>query len=413
MNKKILILLLIFGFLIRVVIAFTTFHPDINALNFAGYIISSGHPLTFYDYLFHLPPGDPLLKAFALNVFTYPPLAYLFQGFFHFLWVNVFGLSFINQFIIVNQNSFGNILLNFSMLLLKVPYLIFDALIAWLLIKFVDTKRDKFWVLLLWLFNPVNLYATYVMGQFDIILTFFIVLSLFLVLKDKLGLAALSLGLGIAFKISPIFLLIPLVLVGKNWATRFKLIILGLLPYLITVLPYLSSKGYRATALLANQSLKSLYAQIPVSGGESILLFPAALIFLYLIMFFRPTLKVNLWINYFFILLVFFIFTHTHPQWFIWLTPFLIIDLVKSNFRHWPLTVLSLISFIVLLFFFDPSLTVGIFAPVWPNLATLPSLWGILGLHPDYNLMRSIFQTIFVGSAFYYIYHYFPKKAEA
>jgi hypothetical protein len=111
------------------------------------------------------------------------------------------------------------------------------------------------------------------------------------------------------------------------------------------------------------------------------------------------------------LMLLFFVFTHYHPQWFLWITPFLLIDLVK-NPKHWLPLVLSLVSFVGLVSFFDPGLSVWLFSPIWPKLYGLPGVWQLLGLAPDINQMRSILQSLFVGVALYYIYIYFPKKSE-
>ncbi|MDP3758137.1 MAG: hypothetical protein Q8Q86_00300, partial [Candidatus Daviesbacteria bacterium] len=167
--------------------------------------------------------------------------------------------------------------------LLKIPYLIFDLLIGVILFKLFNSPRKSLLAFSIWMFNPVNLYATYMMGQFDIIPTLFIVLSIYFALKGKLEWAALALGGGIAFKLFPVFLVVPLVILGKSYPGRLKLLILAILPYLLSIIPYISSSSFRATALFANQSSKSLYAAIPVSGGESIILFPAFLLLFYFV----------------------------------------------------------------------------------------------------------------------------------
>lgn len=395
---------LFLSIILRIFFAATTFHPDISALNLAGKIIADGNILTFYDYLLKLPVTDPLRQSFALNVFTYPPPIYLLQGLFHILWVQILGFSALDQFIVATQSTFGNSLFNISLLLLKIPYLLFDIPIAFFLTRLVSNNAQKKAVFLLWLFNPVNFFATYMMGQHDVIAVFFIVLSLVYATKNALSRSALSLGLGIAVKVFPIFLLIPLILSVKGWALRIKLLIVGLIPYAVVVAPYIMSKGFRATALFANQSEKSLYAQIPISGGENIILFPALLLLAYLVFLYKRSDKQQLIGQFFVVLLLFFIFTHSHPQWFLWLTPFLIIDLVQSHFNHWILVVGSLISFLVLLSLFDPSLSVGLFSPLWPNLAQLPRVWELIHLRVDTTFLRSVFQTLFVGIAGFYIY---------
>ena len=140
----------------------------------------------------------------------------------------------------------------------------------------------------------------------------------------------------------------------------------------------------------------------------SAFVFPLTLVLVYLLFYFYRA-RDFLWQNFFVVLLLFFIFTHYHPQWFLWITPFLIIDLIKSNFRNKILVVFSLISYFALLFFFDSSLTVGIFAPISPLLYNSPSIWGILNINIDYNFLRSIFQTLFAGVALYYISQFFTK----
>ena len=110
-------------------------------------------------------------------------------------------------------------------------------------------------------------------------------------------------------------------------------------------------------------------------------------------------------------LLIFFVFTHYHPQWFLWITPFLIIDLVK-NPKHWLLVGLSLLSFIGLVSFFDPGLSVWLFSPIWPSLYGLGGVWEMSRLSPALAQTRSILQTLFVGVAAYYVYICFPKESE-
>lgn len=373
---KSLWMVLIIGIILRIFLSFSTFHPDVLAFKFGGDLIASGKILNLYDY------SDP--KVAVLN---YPPLIYWFHGLFNLL------LSPLLS----------------SGLLVKVPYLIFDLLIGFILLKLFDTERQAKLAFSLWIFNPVNLYATYMMGQFDIIPAFFIVLSIYFAVKEKLNFAAISLGFGIAFKLSPIFLIVPLLIFGKNYWGKLKLFVLCLIPYLISIIPYLPSHKFRATALFANQSSKSLYANIPISGGESIILFPALLLFFYLIIW-HSKVKIDIWKLYLMPLLLFFIFTHYHPQWLIWVTPLLIMDLVISGFKNILPHLVIFISWFVSLFFFDPSLTIGIFAPVAPVLRSMPSIWVLLDINTDFNLLRSLVQTTFAAAAFYQIYRCFTVE---
>ncbi|HCB23200.1 hypothetical protein A3H81_00390 [Candidatus Daviesbacteria bacterium RIFCSPLOWO2_02_FULL_38_18] len=365
MNKILIILLA--GILLRLFLAFSTIHSDLTVFHVAGKVIGEGHIFNLYDY------------SSDAATFNYPPLIYWFFGIFNFL-------------------------SNWGIWLLKLPYLIFDLSLGLLLYKVVEEKR-KALVFGLWMFNPISLYATYMMGQFDIIPAFFTMLSFYLVVQKKLKWSALALGFGIAFKLYPVFLLIPLLIIAKSFITRIKLVLIAALPYFISVLPYLSSESFRSNALFASQSSKSLYAGIQVSGGESILLFPFFLLLFYLYIWNNQSSGINLWKVFLIPLLLFFIFTHYHPQWLIWVTPFLVLDLSFERFKNLLPIFLMIITWIASLFFFDPSLTIGIFSPLFPALKNIT-----LNINADYNFSRSILQTVFASSAFYLVFKTFPRK---
>ncbi len=420
--SKAFISVLVIGVLIRLLFSFSTFHTDIRAFDLGGQIVSRGHIWDLYDYLATLDPKDPLVEVYKSDLFIYPPAIYLLHGIFSSVFSSFLPAPLLRQFLVDYSLTFGNILINLHLLFLKLPYLIFDIGCAFLLAKLFTEKKQQLQAFSLWMFNPVTIYASFMMGQFDVIPTFFVILSLVVLKKrwlflrlEPLFVSAICLGVGAAFKIYPLFLLIPLASLTTGWKKRFLILLLGSLPYFLSVFPYLFSAGYRSSALVAGQILKSFYAVVPISAGESIILFMGAMIFLFLLFLIKnlpssPSLVEMAWRRFFTILLIFFIFTHFHPQWFVWITPFLIIDLIESRFKHWLLVVGSLTSFIGMLFFFDPSLTVGLFSPIWSQLGQMPSIWQILGRSVDYNLARSLLQTGLVGCALYYIYGVLTKE---
>ena len=411
--KRKIILVLAVGILIRLFLAFSTFHSDIQAFYYAGEVIAKGNVLNFYDYLRNLPLTDPILKIYPTTLFIYPPLCYFFLGPVTHLLTLPFSRDILHNFIFNLPGILGNLQLNFLLLALKLPYLPFDMGLAFLLFKFFKNPKNKFLAFTIWMFNPVNLYATYMMGQFDVIPTFFTVAALyFAVKKEKYFLASLLLGLGASFKIYPLLFLVPLALLREKWLDRIKIVGIGVLTYITGVLPFIDSHGFRGSALVAGQTTKSLYATLPISGGEAIIYFPLFILFLYIIFFYSKANLKNLWQRFFIVILVFFIFTHTHPQWFTWLTPFLVIDLVKSRLKHWPLVFASLIVWLGQISFFDPGLSVWLFSPLVPSLYGRVGIWQGLGINVDINYARSILQTVFVSVAAFYIYYYFPKRID-
>ncbi|MDP3918079.1 MAG: glycosyltransferase family 87 protein [Candidatus Woesebacteria bacterium] len=405
--QKTISTLLILGIILRLFLSFNTYHSDIVPFDFAGKIIKNGNITNFYDYLWDLPEDNPYLKVYPRNLFNYPPLPYFFLGGASLLTTWMVDQTVHDNFVLNFSSTLGNTQLNLLLLLLKLPYFFFDIGIAYLLMGFFKNETQKKWVFALWMFNPVNLYATYMVGQFDIIPTFLSVLALyFAIKKNNLLPSAILLGLGAAFKIFPLLFIVPLVLIKSDWWGRIKILVTASLTYLVFAFPFIMSTGFRKTAMLAGQTTKSFYAQIPISGGESVILFLAVIIFFYILFMYKKTLVEDLWKRFFVMILIFFIFTHFHPQWFLWTMPFFVIELVSSKLKHWPLFVMLLITFIGMITFFDTGLSIGLFSAINPALYNLPPVWNLLGLNLDINVSRSILQTVFVGISAYYIYEY-------
>lgn len=411
--KRVITIILTIGIILRIFLASTTYHSDTAPFDFAGKVIADGNVINFYDYLWDLSEDHPYLKIYPRNLFNYPPLPYFFLGGMSVLTTWVVDPLVHQNFILKFESTLGNIQLNLLLLLLKLPYFFFDIAIAFVLMNLFKTEKEKLWIFALWMFNPINLYATYMIGQFDIIPTFLTVLAVYLTSKAKyqnLLVSAILLGLGAGFKIFPLLLIVPLALIKQNFWERVKLILVSVITYALFAYPFIWSEGFRMTAALANQTTKSFYANIPVSGGESIILFLAVVVFMYFVFYYKKTSLEDIWKRFFLMLLVFFIFTHFHPQWLLWMMPFYMIDLVVSKFKHWPVFTVVLISFVFLVSFFDPGLSVWLFAPINPALYGQMGIWQQLGLNIDINQARSVFHTIFVGTSLYYIYHYFPKS---
>lgn len=416
MNKKIWTLVFV-GLFLRLLISPFTYHSDIQTFDFGGYVLSQGYVSNFYDFLPNLDSSNPIKNTFPSFNFNYPPAVYLVFGIIANIFVFLVGEEFRYNFLFNIKSVLGSLPLFLHLLTLKLPLLAFDIGVALLLAKLITNEKLKLLVVGMWLFNPITIYSTTMMGQFDIVPTFFTVLSLYLLKKNGVnqkGLlwAAVCLGIGSAFKIYPLFLLVPLMGLTEKWSDRIKVGLVGIAPYLLTVLPFLPSSGFRSSALVAGQTLKSFYAQIPLSGGESILLFPAVLIFFYIIfLMFKGSVE-NLWERYLIVLLLFFIFTHFHPQWLLWLTPFLILAVVHSGMKLMFPKILIYLSWFGMLFFFDPGLNIGLSSPIFPNLYDSISIWQMLGINIDYNFSRSILQSIFAGAAIYFLYYFFPLKKE-
>lgn len=59
----------------------------------------------------------------------------------------------------------------------KLPYLLFDVATAIVIWRFIDNPVHKKIAILIWLFNPITLFATYIFGRFEVISLFFLAIT--------------------------------------------------------------------------------------------------------------------------------------------------------------------------------------------------------------------------------------------
>ena len=390
---------IVLAFVLRVLISATTYHPDLRATEFASFdIVENGHLTSFYDTLHRLPPESPLVKSLGPDELNYPPLAYLAPTAFRFLLRPIFSpqkdLAILTgpEHLFENPSFFG------YLLLLKLPNFFPDFVLAWAITFFFSRQEQKKLAAFLWLFNPLTLYATFAIGQLDIWPTALTVLAgVFLVKKKPLP-AVLLLGLGGGYKLFPLLLLLPTAIAfGHSLFGRLCLLAGGLAVYAAVVLPFLlTSPGYRSTALLAPQVDKMLFAHVNVSGDQYLSFFIVGYVLLLAFSFSLPAERwLTLWVG---ILVIFFAVTNYHPQWFLWLTPWLIILVLKNDLYLWPSLTL-LVADIAITLSFDPSLHYGLLSPLVPSLSqlpyTLPSLLGkVLPFPTIVSLVRSTLAAI-------------------
>ena len=73
----------------------------------------------------------------------------------------------------------------------KLPYLLFDIATAFVIWNFIDKPEYRKIALLLWLFNPLTLFSTYIFGRFEVIGLFFLAASAFQLKNDRVLLASI------------------------------------------------------------------------------------------------------------------------------------------------------------------------------------------------------------------------------
>lgn len=410
--KKFFLKWLLIGLVLRLVLMPFTVHPDIHALDLGAYLISQkGEWLTFYDFLSRLEPSHLLVKIYGPDLFIYPPLAYFVPGVFMFFLGPLYNFSFNNLFLLDMEATYQTLELFKTLFLLKMPYLLFDFLLAFLLYRLFTGKKGEM-AFKLWLVNPLTLYATFSMGQIDILPTLMVVAALFLATKNKKELSVLMLGIGGAFKLFPLLFLpiFVLVLERKLWQ-RTKLFLIGLAPYLIVIAPYLFfSPIYRQSALLASQTEKMFYMRLPLSGAEYLSIFALGY---FLLLFFADRWRKReeiLWKLGLVLMLLFFSVTHFHPQWFLWLTPFLIWLIVTRGKKYLGHLIILFGCYLALLFFFEPSLHFGLFTPLAPSLKNVGSLNNLLAGITNVFTIKSLLRSLLATTSLILVFQLFKER---
>ena len=397
--------ILILGLLIRVILMPITLHPDLWGHTFTAYFFAYEGKLNVYEYMVNLPKDHPILTTFSINdIFIYPPLAYFSLGFFRLAIKPFVDPNFVPFVMSHMADLYSRNDLKLNIFLYKLPYIFFDLGLGFMISNFFTDIVKKKKALILWILNPVTLYATFMIGQFDILPVFFVVLSFLLVAKNKPYWAMLSLGIGGSYKIFPLLFILPLAFVlTSNFKQRIKYIIAGFLPFILIILPFMGSSAFRQMVLFSPKSQKMLFMGFPVSGAE--VLFPFVILlclFYFYLYYFKNKFEIN---NIFiFILLLIFSITHYHPQWFLWITPFFIIDLLKRNSKHWELVAILLGCWFIIIMMFDQTLNIGLFNPLNESLSYAAPVGSFIHRYFDVNLLKSLVRSIFAGTSIFYLY---------
>lgn len=343
---------LVIGVILRLALMPFTSHPDIRGHYLGGLIIAhKGSLMGVYDYISKLPRTDPWVKIYGDDFLVYSPLTYWT----HALWLKLpFNSQPMLERLIINMDqTLKEPNVGWLLVFLKIPYLIADAFCLWLILKVVDIKYRNL-TTILWIFNLPLIHSAYMMGQFDIFIVLFMLLAVYLAKSEKTVLAAVSLAISAGFKPFGLFLLpfLP--------GNRIKNILVGMLAYIAIIIPYaLTSPAYRMYAMAAQQSDKVWYAKILVSGSQYLPLFMVGIVILFWASF--KNFKSLPWWGWLMSpLLVFYSVTHYHPQWFSWISPFLILAFVLKPKVRW-LIVIMFTAHLAVLFSFESSLNFGLF----------------------------------------------------
>ncbi len=226
-------LVFIFALIFRMVFSFLVWHPDVNnhvdwGKRFWEYGAKKFYTANVWNFTWpNQPPGTIYIYAAMKKVSDFV--------FSVFWWMNIKIPIFPSNIIYYLED-------NLYPALLKLPSIIADFGIAYLIFKSIQNKKLGVAGSVVWLLNPVIWYNSSVWGQTESIVSFFVFLSIFLLHKNKPVLSVLSIALSLYIKASllifiPVYLLLfimkkyPVTTYLKSIAFSLFVIVLLTLPF--------------------------------------------------------------------------------------------------------------------------------------------------------------------------------------
>lgn len=401
----------------------------------------SAHPLDVYIWY---KTSTNILSNGPLRLQSFPPLWYhymLIPIAYSYAWLSgilhsgAIPMAYLPSGLNLYPDS--NVLYVPGMLfnsIVKIPFLISDIAIAFLLYKIVEELTNNKGLAekaaLIWFLNPFVIWISAVWGMWDTLPALFSLAAFYFLLKRRISFSAVCLSFGVALKLYPVLFLVPIgiyIFKSTSLESKFKSTLKFFSVFLVSTvllfLPYLSNitsffydsfeVNPSATGTVINQvthpvafglTYWSLFQlnnliNLPVTSGfvsivslASVGLVAAALLFVYFqtnkMTFQKPTYDLAL-VMVLPLLALFLSYRIISEQWFIWALPFLVIlcvaGCVKGAF-YWGASILALIYVVLncpLPFFFLPL------APWYSNtlLSMVHVVWSI-------GLIRFVFLAI-------------------
>lgn len=260
-----------------------------------------------------------------------------------------------------------------DLIFMKLPLILIDLFVAWLLLKMVALDKRRL-VTFIWLFNPFSLYAIYGISNFDIMPTALVLASAFYFRRSK-TISYVLLGVGAGFKVFPI-LLIPfwLVLDDRQWLKKLRDLVIFGGSFAFCLLPIIRSGEVLSSVFFSNLTGGITRASLDIGNHETV---PIYLVFYSLLLItaaFGYLKKVPIAVVPVAVFGSLLGLSNFHPQWMLWLMPFLLL-LVVGDWLRWQLVLFLMFAFLgVVSLVDDIYMTFGILSPINGAFTSLPSV---------------------------------------
>lgn len=396
--------LLALAILIRLLIMPFYFHPDIKTYSYQVFHLKNGI-FNIYQYI-----AENKEKLSVRDDFTYFPLTYFFLGIYQIVISPLLGSNFTNWISGASSQNIEEIGVFRYLTLLKSLYLFLDIAIAFLLIKFFDNFEQKKKIFMIWLFNPFSLFLIYVYSGIDILPVLFMILGLLFLSNKKIILSAFLLGIAAAFKGYTLLFLPFMMLIGRNFKVRIQILLALLGPFMIVILPFLFTTGFREQVLVSGLSSRLFYTGVNMGFGESLMITVVAIA----VMFFQALMNdkklTEYWHYFLALLLILFSTIHYHIQWLLWIVPFLVILAVSSQRLGKVGFIWLILAFTIPLLYDDKSMTVSLLSTISPLYNLLPTPFAVVQKFYDPYTVQSVIHSVMFALSLVLIWQLFKLK---
>jgi hypothetical protein len=189
-------------------------------------------------------------------------------------WINPWRQTPTYLVFLVPAYVLGSVLQNEIIFLyaIKIPFIIGDLITAFFLFKIAlilseDAEKAKK-ICMLYAFNPLTIFASAIWGVSDPIPISLTVISLYYFLcspsKSKIEFPAFLMGLGIAFKLYPVFILPAFLIKIRRWKKAVVFIFFASLPPALSSLPFFLWNPESFSNRLFSHNLSGMFPLFPV-----------------------------------------------------------------------------------------------------------------------------------------------------
>jgi len=382
--------LLILAVVLRLLVSGLLFHPDIKTIAFQTSFLKQG-VVNIYPYLINNRASLPLKEEFV-----YFPLTYFTLGGYQAVISTFLGSNFDKWLQDAGANSVvNNPKVIFYLILLKLPLLLVDFAVAFILLKLFKDKKEGEQAFTLWLFNPFTIILIYAFSNIDLYAVLLTLIAFLYIRREKLLIASVFIGLAVSFKLYALLFVPFLFLKAKNTKEKILSVIIPISIFMITIIPFLSP-SFVNSALLSGLSTRIFGPSFTIGFGESIVMG----LFLMTALFFGGFVndrKVHLFNYLVSILLIIFSFSHFHISWLLWIAPFLAILVVKRPVLSVPIFFWAVFAMAVPLFYSDRSMTISLFRIYTTWYDMLPTPFLVIQKFYDPFVFQSMLHSVLAG----------------